>query len=277
MSDINTIIGKNLTKLRKHAKLTQAELAEHFNYTDKSVSKWEKGESLPSIEVLYSLAEFYGVTLDDLTSEEEIIPHKTTNTKGKKMFPTRLVITLLAVCSVWVLATILYVVFKITMLRNEYIYFLWAVPVSCIIIIIFNAIWGKAKYLFPILSVLIWTVITAFYVQFIKFNLWPLFILGIPLQIVVIVCSALILPKRKIRTVNCPTQPIETKQNKKLKQSIVEAQPTIKNNKSNDVEPTSTTPQQENEPESNQPPKSEGKIQVTLPQIRTLKKDDENK
>ena len=68
--DFNAIVGKNLLKLRKDKKLTQMEVAEKFNYSDKSISKWEKGESMPSVEVLCELANFYGVSLDDLTKED---------------------------------------------------------------------------------------------------------------------------------------------------------------------------------------------------------------
>jgi len=52
IKDFNKIIGHNLLKLRKNMKLTQMEVAEKFNYSDKSISKWEKGESLPSVDVL---------------------------------------------------------------------------------------------------------------------------------------------------------------------------------------------------------------------------------
>lgn len=71
MDDINKIIGKNLLKLRKSAKLTQMELAEKFNYSDKSISKWENGESLPSVEILHELSTFYGTTLNDLQSRRQ--------------------------------------------------------------------------------------------------------------------------------------------------------------------------------------------------------------
>ena len=261
MEDINKIIGKNLMKLRKNAKLTQLELAEKFNYTDKSVSKWENGESLPSIEVLCSLAEFYGVSLDDLTKETNIIQTKNESKKAKKIIPLHLIITLLAVCAVWVCATILFVVFKLCLDRNYYIYFMWAVPISCIILIVFNSIWGKSKYLFPILSVLIWTVITSFYLQFLKYNLWPLFIIGIPLQIVVIICLALITPKRTKSSTktNDDDQPKPVKEKKQKPQKQTDSTPPSEN-------------QAEQESKNKTEPQSENKIEVTLPQIQTITK-----
>ena len=73
MDDLRKLIGKNLTELRKRKGLTQLKLAEMFNYTDRAVSKWESGETLPDVEVLYNLCEFYGVTLDYLTHEDNEI------------------------------------------------------------------------------------------------------------------------------------------------------------------------------------------------------------
>ena len=55
-------IAKNLSSLRKSAGLTQAELGEKLTYSDKSISKWERGDGLPDLLVLDKLAELYGVT-----------------------------------------------------------------------------------------------------------------------------------------------------------------------------------------------------------------------
>ncbi|MCQ2564957.1 MAG: helix-turn-helix domain-containing protein, partial [Clostridia bacterium] len=109
MEDVNKIIGNNLTKLRKKAKLTQMELAEKFNYSDKTISKWETGESLPSIDVLCSVAEFYGVTLNDLASEEDITEIKKEKTKTPRAYSSHLIISLMSVSAVWFVAAITYV------------------------------------------------------------------------------------------------------------------------------------------------------------------------
>ena len=69
MEDIKLIIGKNLAELRKRKKYTQLDLANILQYSDKAISKWEKGDSLPDIEVLYNICNLYGVTLDYLTHE----------------------------------------------------------------------------------------------------------------------------------------------------------------------------------------------------------------
>lgn len=198
MEDINLVIGKNLLFLRKQAKLTQLELAEKFNYSDKSISKWEAGDSMPSVEVLYQLSQFYGVSLDYLVSEEHPENEENQNSKKvkekrPKMFPTKIVVTLLAVCAVWVVATSVFVCLKLFTHINYPICFLWALPASFIVCVVFNSIWGHYRYLFPVLSALLWTLIVCIHIQVLPYtNIWPIYILGIPLQIAIILWGALV-------------------------------------------------------------------------------------
>ena len=63
---VKNVVAKNLIELRKSRKLTQSDLAEMLNYSDKTISKWENGDSLPDIAVLAALTDIYGITLDDL-------------------------------------------------------------------------------------------------------------------------------------------------------------------------------------------------------------------
>lgn len=200
--DFNAIIGKNLLRLRKDKKLTQLEVAEKFNYSDKSISKWEKGESMPSVDVLCELAEFYGVSLNDLTQENstpQAVEQQKPNKKEKKhtphMFSTRLMVTLLSVGAVWLCATILFVLLKIFADINYYMTFLWSGVLSLIVLVVFNGIWGRMRYLFPILTGLLWLILTSLHVQMLihsSFNIWPIYFLGIPLQILIILWGALI-------------------------------------------------------------------------------------
>ncbi len=197
--NISKTVGRNLQLLRKDAKLTQLELAEIFKYSDKTISKWESGESLPSVEVLYDLAKYYHTTLDALTSSEDILSTTHTPEERKKdhLFPTRLIITLLSVSAVWLLATVLFVSFKIVYDRNFPMMFMWAIPLSMIVLLIFNCIWGRKLLLMPILSVLIWTTLMCVHLQFIQYRIWIIYILGIPLQIAVILWSAMLAPSKE--------------------------------------------------------------------------------
>ena len=110
MENLNEIIGKKLLYLRKRNKLTQAELAEKLCYSDKAISKWEKGESLPSVEVFYKISKLYGVSLDYIIGDEVVIPHPIKNDDKKRIYVS---ITNLAVVGVWFVALLLFVIFDI--------------------------------------------------------------------------------------------------------------------------------------------------------------------
>ena len=64
MNDLKLIVAKNITELRKQHGMTQLQLAEKLNYSDKAVSKWERGESVPDVAVLVEIAELFSVRLD---------------------------------------------------------------------------------------------------------------------------------------------------------------------------------------------------------------------
>ena len=101
MNDLKEIIAANLIRLRQEVGLTQAQLADKLNYTDKAVSKWERGESIPDLRVLIQLAEIYHITVDDIVkekTEKEVKPKL-------NLFHKRLLITLLSFALVWVVAT----------------------------------------------------------------------------------------------------------------------------------------------------------------------------
>lgn len=225
MGNINQIIGKNLLLLRKEKKLTQVELADMFNYSDKTISKWETGESLPSVEVLYELAKFYGTTLDLLTREDFKIEKAEEKKFRDKLLPAHLVITLLATSVVWLIATITFVCVKLTFSINYGIIFLWALPISCIVLLIFNAIWGKNYLMIAILTLLIWTILTSINLQVliaINVNIWPIYLLGIPLQIAVILWAALLQKPRN-------KKPTKQKKEKSKKDKNIIDSPTSEN------------------------------------------------
>ena len=71
MENLRLIIARNITELRREAGLTQLELAEKLNYSDKAVSKWERAESVPDIAVLKAVADLFGVTVDELIRDKD--------------------------------------------------------------------------------------------------------------------------------------------------------------------------------------------------------------
>lgn len=62
-------IGTKIAQLRKAKGITQQALAYYINYSDKVISKWERGESIPDIYALKKLAEYFGVTLEEIVRE----------------------------------------------------------------------------------------------------------------------------------------------------------------------------------------------------------------
>lgn len=190
MSEIKKIIGENLTDLRKRKRLTQAELATKLNYSDKAISKWEHGDAIPSIENLIEICKFYGISLDQLVSENRKDIKPKDEAKQNKI--NKIIITLLSFFTIWTIATIFYVFFNIALGQNEWLFFVYAVPVSIIVLIVFNGIWGKAKYTYFLVTILIWTIISAIYLTIlikVKLNMWQLFLIGIPATIITILSS----------------------------------------------------------------------------------------
>ena len=105
-NEINKKIAQNLAYYRKEAGLTQAELAEKINYSDKSVSKWEQGNGVPDVYVLLQLAHLYGVTLNDLVGEEA---EEKIREKKQRRYGFHVLIMLLSSGIVWLLATYFFV------------------------------------------------------------------------------------------------------------------------------------------------------------------------
>lgn len=172
--EIKSNISKNLVKYRTASGLKQSEVAQKINYTDKSVSKWERGDGTPDIFVLKSLAEFYGVSVDDLLSDGS---DKPLPDKPKLMRHKHLIINLLSVGLVWLVAVTLFFLlnlilglFEVDCSRN-YIVFILAVPVSGIVQTVFSEIWWSKLSSLIAVSVIIWGCVAFVFVMFISFNL----------------------------------------------------------------------------------------------------------
>ena len=188
-SNLNLTIGKNLQILRKKNKLTQAKLGEKLNYSDKAVSKWEKGESLPPIDVFYKISRLYNVSIDSIVGEERIKPHVIETADLRKRY---LHITLLSVLAVWAVALILFVAFDIFAGVSTWMCFAWSVPASAIVGIVFDTIWNKCKVMFWLVSLLVWSALLCLALQLMSFNIWKILLIGIPLQIAIIIWSRMV-------------------------------------------------------------------------------------
>lgn len=193
MDDLKVIVGRNLAALRKRRKLTQLELAEQMNYSDKAVSKWEQGATLPDLETLKQLCDFYGVTLDYLVDKDNILNPQLDTSKEKIVFINHIIISCLVGSLAWLIATIVYIYpFIFLHAKTSYwLAFVWAVPVSALTLLFTNFLYFKSKLVTLIaLSILIWSALAGMFLHFMFFtdqgsNMWLCFILGIPMQICV--------------------------------------------------------------------------------------------
>ena len=188
MAPSREIIAENIAALRKSAKLTQAELAEKLNYSDKAVSKWERGDSIPDVLVLYELAELFSVTVDYFLHEHTENERKPKLEASKNRL--RLVITLTSCFSTYFIATLVYF---ILLTLNPDAVGLWRVfvvplPVISILSIVFSSIWMRGKLpLFVSVSALLWSIaLVAFVFTLGTIKAWFLFVIAVPLQVIVL-------------------------------------------------------------------------------------------
>ena len=184
MEEIKQIVAKNISELRTDSKMTQLELAEKLNYSDKAVSKWERGESIPDVVTLKNVADLFGVTVDYLINEHthDEKPPVTRNSRNN-----RLIITLISVVAVWLLGTCAYS-FGWIFGAHLWMAYIVCIPVSAIVLLVFNSIWGKRILNMYIISLLVWSVFLCFFLGFLvylDYNLWALFLIGVPAQIVI--------------------------------------------------------------------------------------------
>ena len=189
MQNLNFIIAKNLSALRKKNGLTQLELAQKLNYSDKAVSKWENGESAPTVEVLYEISKLYNVSLDSIVGQVPLNKEKNKSNRTRK---NQLFITLLSILGVWFSVMLIYIILDICLSVKLWVLFCWAVPASAVVALVFDCVWNNHKLLFSIISLLVWSCLICFSVQFYSYSVWKILFIGIPSQLAIFLCSRLI-------------------------------------------------------------------------------------
>lgn len=162
MDELKETISKNLVALRTAARLTQLQLAEKLNYSDKAVSKWERGEAIPDIRVLKKLSEIYNISVDDIITDSADSKVKPKMHTGKK----RLLITLLSAGLVWFISTVIFMVVFFIPESAPYAYLVYVcAPFICAIVLtVFSAIWGNWITNTFACSLLVWTAAAIFHV-----------------------------------------------------------------------------------------------------------------
>lgn len=193
MSDVKLTVAKNLTALRQNHKMTQSELAEKLNYSDKAISKWERGESIPDVAVLKMIADLFGVTVDYLLQDSHDLPSPVQDAPIGNKHRSHILITILSVLLVWLVATIAFVTMDTACpgMVAKWLPFIYGLPVTMIVWLVFNSIWFNKRRNYLIISMLMWTVLISVVLTVGAFGVWvwKLFFLGIPGQVAIIVWS----------------------------------------------------------------------------------------
>ena len=181
--NLNEIFAKNIIYLRTKNNLTQLELAEKLNYSDKAVSRWERGEAIPDAKVLVAMSEIFGVTIDNMLKKEI----KEKHIRPKINIRNFNNITGISFLGVWTAALLTFIILWIYG-TPLWLVFVYALPVSLIVLLVFNAVYGRTLSRFFIVSLLVWSILAAVYLTAVYFSVyswWPIFLLGIPAQIIV--------------------------------------------------------------------------------------------
>ncbi|HBR09028.1 MAG TPA: hypothetical protein DD735_09080 [Clostridiales bacterium] len=187
MDEARLAVASNLIRLRTDAGMTQAELGEKLNYSDKTISKWERAEAIPDAFVLKQIGELFHVSVDFLlrTHDQWEMPEGELQTGGYKY--SSAAITMVSITSIWTLAVLAFAVFWI--LGSIYWHiFAYAVPVSLITLLVLNSVFNEGKHNYYIVSALVLSVVAITYISLIKFQPWQLFLVVIPAELLVFLC-----------------------------------------------------------------------------------------
>ena len=138
MDELRVTVASNIIDLRTKAGMTQLELAEKLNYSDKSVSKWERAEATPDVFVLKKISEIFGVTVDYLLSSHDgWEPPPMKRSLPKYITDT---ITSIVIVGIWTVALLLFIIFWL-MGDMLWIVFIYAIPISLITLLVLSSIW----------------------------------------------------------------------------------------------------------------------------------------
>ncbi len=197
MDTLKPIIAANIVELRKAREMTQFELAEHLNYSDKAVSKWERGESIPDIKILKQIADLFSVTVDYLLTADHSTQKEQPGVISRR---NRYYIMGLSILLVWFVATLAFVVCDLVQAKDSlhWLSFIYALPVSAVIWLIFNSLWFNRRLNWIIVSLLMWSFLLSVYLTVLALgsNLWLIFILGIPGQAIIYLWSGIRFKKK---------------------------------------------------------------------------------
>ena len=192
-------IGANIAAYRKQFGMTQAGLAEKLNYSDKAVSKWERGESIPDVLTLVHLSEQFEITVNDLLQDPDELPGNPgtlekamtqVSEKALKRKANKNIILALSSTLVWFIALFAFVLLSSFDFLDKYscLLFFYAIPVNAIVLLSLRSAWHDFRWNKALISIIVWGSLLSIYVTILTafgYSFWKLFLLGIPGQIAI--------------------------------------------------------------------------------------------
>lgn len=186
INELKQNVAQNIYFLRTANNMTQSELGAKINYSDKAISKWERAEGLPDVFVLTKLGELFGVSVDYLLSEHNEQDRRVVDTRPIRN--TKRLINQTVLLGIVAIAVLLVVTFYLTLDTILWQIFIYFLPVVFTVQIVLSAVWWKGKGAFFCTSMLCWSVLLIIYVALYSGNMWQLFLIGIPVQLIVLLC-----------------------------------------------------------------------------------------
>ena len=207
---LRTQIGANISAHRKRMGLTQAGLAEKLNYSDKAVSKWERGESAPDVVTLVDIAEQLHVPVKELLEDPDEIPAESGGRVEKTMErvvqralkrkANKNIILGLSSILVWFVALLLFVILSSLRIPNTWLALVYAIPVDCVVMLSLRSAWKDFRWNRALISGIMWGGLVSLYLTLLilgNINIWKMFLLGIPGQIAIFLWFRLFRPVGK--------------------------------------------------------------------------------
>lgn len=178
-AELKLVFASNLINLRTAAGMTQAELGVQLNYSDKTVSKWERGEAIPDAYVLTELSDLFHVTVDYLLSSHDAWQSPEEIRKANEpMYSSDIIIavTILGIMTASLTAFVIGWICGII----EWRIFLVGLVLSAVAFLVLDCIFNHARYLKPAMIVLIVSVFVLVYFLLWDFKPWQIFLLLVP-------------------------------------------------------------------------------------------------
>lgn len=202
MKDIKEIFAANLSELRQASGMTQLELGDRLNYSDKTVSKWERGESIPDAGMLKQIADVFGVTVDYLLEENHEHTEKhyavTEEELSDNLYARHMTVWKIVQAGVWLLSFLIIVLCWVITRKFYWLILIWTLPVSFLLSIIFTGLWAKKKWqhLYVYISLFILSILLAIYLSALSYNLWMLFLIMVPVEVLLYFIFKLVRTRR---------------------------------------------------------------------------------